>query len=133
MELRPLLGADAAALGSASVLAGSSNSPPPRRSAPSGPWPRRTPARPDRPGDKSVVLRTEEDAGAVLAAGHHPLLSGPNGGPGCRDADATQGASTSRIPRPGGRIQRHAKDYDQLQRYHLSVRREHPTAGAALG
>ena len=82
--------------------------------------------------DKSVVLRTEEDAArywlldTIREFGAERLARLP------ADADATQDRHIAYFRAMAGEFSRHAKDDDQLQRYHL-LRREHPDLRAALG
>ena len=82
--------------------------------------------------DKSVVLRTEEDAarywllGTIREFGAERLARLP------ADADVTQDQHIAYFRVLAGAFSRHAKDDDQLQRYHL-LRREHPDLRAALG
>ena len=82
--------------------------------------------------DKSVVLRTEEDAerywllDTIREFGAERLARLP------ADADATQDRHIAYFRALAGEFSRHAKDDDQLQRYHL-LRREHPDLRAALG
>ena len=82
--------------------------------------------------DKSVVLRTEEDAerywllDTIREFGAERLARLP------ADADATQDRHIAYFRALAGEFSRHAKDDDQLQRYHR-LRREHPDLRAALG
>ncbi len=82
--------------------------------------------------DKSVVLRTEEDAArywlldTIREFGAERLARLP------ADADATQDQHIAYFRALAGDFSRHAKDDDQLQRYRL-LRREHPDLRAALG
>jgi len=82
--------------------------------------------------DKSVVLRTEEDAArywlldTIREFGAERLDELP------ADAEATQDRHIAYFRAMAGEFSRHAKDDDQLQRYQL-LRREHPDLRAALG
>ena len=82
--------------------------------------------------DKSVVLRTEEDAArywlldTIREFGAERLARLP------ADADATQDQHIAYFRALAGDFSRHAKDDDQLQRYRL-LQREHPDLRAALG
>ena len=82
--------------------------------------------------DKSVVLRTEEDAArywlldTIREFGAERLDELP------ADAEATQDRHVAYFRAMAGEFSRHAKDDDQLQRYQL-LRREHPDLRAALG
>ncbi len=83
--------------------------------------------------DKSVVLRTEEDAGrywlldTIREFGAERLAERDRA-----DADRTMDRHIGYFRAMAGEFGRHAKDDDQLQRYHL-LRREHPDLRAALG
>jgi predicted ATPase len=132
MELRPLLGGGAAALGAA---VGVRRIVRPRRRR--GALRRRPLTRQDilptliALVDKSVVLRTEEDAARywlldiIREFGAERLARLP------ADTDATQDQHIAYFRAMAGEFSRHAKDDDQLQRYHL-LRREHPDLRAAL-
>jgi non-specific serine/threonine protein kinase len=82
--------------------------------------------------DKSVVLRTEEDAGrywlldTIREFGAERLAGLP------ADADAAQDRHIAYFRAMAGEFSRHAKDDDQLPRYRR-LRREHPDLRAALG
>ena len=82
--------------------------------------------------DKSVVLRTEEDAArywlldTIREFGAERMARLP------AEADATHDQHIAYFRALAGEFSRHAKDDDQLQRYHL-LRREHPDLRAALG
>ena len=83
--------------------------------------------------DKSVVTRTEEDAGrywlldTIREFGAERLAERDRA-----DADRTMDRHIGYFRAMAGEFGRHAKDDDQLQRYHL-LRREHPDLRAALG
>jgi non-specific serine/threonine protein kinase len=133
MELRPLLGGGAAALGAAVGVAGSFDLAAAEALCAGGPLTRED-ILPTLIAlvDKSVVLRTEEDAArywlldTIREFGAERLARLP------ADADATQDQHIAYFRAMAGEFSRHAKDDDQLQRYHL-LRREHPDLRAALG
>jgi DNA-binding CsgD family transcriptional regulator len=83
--------------------------------------------------DKSVVLRTEEDAArywlldTIREFGAERLAETDQA-----DADRTRDRHIGYFRAMAGEFSRHAKDDDQLQRYRL-LRREHPDLRAALG
>jgi predicted ATPase/DNA-binding CsgD family transcriptional regulator len=83
--------------------------------------------------DKSVVLRTEEDAGrywlldTIREFGAERLAERDGA-----DADRTMDRHIGYFRAMAGEFGRHAKNDDQLRRYHL-LRREHPDLRAALG